>query len=193
MQGQKEHRLKLDSPGLDSALTISTRLGHAASPPQTSRTSSMRIVVKIQGNAGKDISPVSSCTVSINNVSSHTLLCSHEQPSTELEAAIARAGIWSSTSTPMLSGLEKGRVSDVWPQPSGMRPASPGPQHHMPAHLLAQAGAQPRHHFREWATCTGVSTPHLASDRIKKQCPDTLWKPREQAANPLCTCPASQP
>lgn len=38
---ERTQALKLDSPGLDSALTISTRLGHVASPPQTSRTSSI--------------------------------------------------------------------------------------------------------------------------------------------------------
>lgn len=113
---------------------------------------------------------------------------SWKQPSQGLESEIYQHST--------LSGLEKGRgLRCPGPSPSGMgfsRVPSTTCQH-----LLAQAGAQPRHHHREPHSCTGVST---ASPTVtwpltesRNGCPDTLWKPREQAANPLCMCPVSQP
>ena len=58
-----------------------------------------------------------------------------------------------------------------WPQPLRDGPGFSLVPSTTCQHLLAQAGAQPRHHLQEWHTCTGVSMPHLASDRIKKRMP----------------------
>ena len=51
-----------------------------------------------------------------------------------------------------------------WPQPLRDGPGFSLVPSTTCQHLLAQAGAQPRHHLREWHTCTGVSMPHLASE-----------------------------
>lgn len=117
---KRTQALKLDSPGLDSALTISTHLGHVASPPRASRTSS------VESCGQNDTSPASGCTVSTSNVKfTHTLMCSHDPPSTELEAAITRAGIWN---LPAFIAARPGEGEGspmCWPRPLGDGPGFP--------------------------------------------------------------------